>query len=358
MKRVLVIDDSAVVRMAFDILLTKHGMRVTTASDPLIAMRKMEVERPDVLVLDLQMPRMDGMTFLRKIMAEDPLPVVICSAMAASGAETALTALEEGAVAVIVKPQMGVRAFLEDAEVTVVDTIREAAASRGGRRASRPRPVGAAPVRPTRALPVPSDRVVVVGTSTGGTEALRTLFEALPPDAPGIVAVQHMPEVFTAAFAKRLDGLCRIRVKEAQDGDRVLAGCALIAPGNRHTSLKRVGNHYVVEVRDGPLVSRHRPSVDVLFRSAAYEAGPEALGVIMTGMGADGADGLLQMKEAGATTFAQDEASCIVFGMPREAIARGAVDEVLALDAIAPTLLRWSRTPILHFDSNLHTKAR
>lgn len=347
--RVLVVDDSAVVRMALSMLLPPNDMEVVTASDPIFAMKKMADARPDVIVLDLEMPRMDGLTFLRKIMAEDPLPVVVCSALATDRAEAAMHALAEGAVAIITKPRVGVQAFLEESAVLIVDTLRGAAEARGLRRIAPPRAAtpGVAPkAAPVRQLTITSDRIVAIGASTGGTEALRTVLETMPPDCPGIVVVQHMPEIFTAAFAARLDGICRIEVKEAADGDRILEGRALIAPGNRHTAVRRSGAHYVVEVTDGPLVSRHRPSVNVLFRSVATEAGPNALGVIMTGMGADGADGLLEMKRAGAATIAQDEATCVVFGMPKEAIARGAVDDVLALERIPRALLGWSATPL------------
>jgi two-component system chemotaxis response regulator CheB len=344
---VLVVDDSAVVRQVLTSILGHvPGMKVTAAADPLIAMGKMRAERPDVIVLDLEMPRMDGVTFLRTLMREDPIPVVVCSGIAERGTEAALRAIEEGAVEVIAKPRLGVRDFLEESAVMLVDAVRAAAQARLRSRAGRPAPprsptaAGRAARRP--GLRWTTDMVVTIGASTGGTEALRVILERMPADAPGIVVVQHMPEAFTRTFAERLDRLCEIEVKEASDGDRVRAGRALIAPGNRHTRLARDGAQYAVEVRDGPLVSRHRPSVDVLFRSAARAAGPNAVAVILTGMGDDGAAGMAEMKRAGAATIAQDERSCVVFGMPREAIERHAVDEVVPLSQIPAAIL--SRT--------------
>jgi two-component system chemotaxis response regulator CheB len=329
------------------VLGSDRGITVETAADPLIAQEKMGRRRPDVIVLDLEMPRMDGLTFLRRIMAEDPIPVVICSGLAGAYADAAVRALEDGAVEVVTKPHLGVGEFLEESADLLVGAVRGAARAR-----LTPRPLRAAPrlsadaVLPAKPAPLPmtTDKVVVVGASTGGTEALRALLEAMPVDAPGLVIVQHMPELFTQAFAQRLDGLCRIRVKQADRGDRVLEGRALIAPGNRHTLLRRTGGHYEVDVLDGPLVSRHRPSVDVLFRSAAQAAGPNGIGVILTGMGDDGAEGMLEMKRAGAFNLAQDEASCIVFGMPKEAIARGGVDQVLSLGAIPGAVLKAARS--------------
>ena len=343
---VLVVDDSAVVRQALSQILGRAGMAVAVANDPVIAMEKMRRERPDVIVLDIEMPRMDGLTFLQRIMSEDPIPVVVCSGLAGPGTEVALHALEEGALDVVAKPQLGVKGFLEDSARRLVEVVRAAAQAKV--RARPPR----RPLAPkVRAETVPrqpavirrtTHHVVVVGASTGGTEALRQLLEAMPPDAPGIAIVQHMPEVFTAQFAKRLDQTCRIEVKEAQPNDRLVPGRALVAPGNRHLVVQRSGALYFVDVMEGPPVSLHRPSVDVLFRSAAQAAGPNAMGVILTGMGDDGADGLAEMKAAGARTIAQDEATSIVFGMPKEAIRRGGVDEVLPLPAIAPAILRWA----------------
>ncbi len=350
---VMVVDDSAIVRQVMISVLSQDpGLTVVTAADPLIAMDKMKRTPPDVMVLDLEMPRMDGLTFLRKLMAEKPLPVVVCSALTGRGTETALRALEEGAVEVVAKPRLGVRDFLEGSGETLIEVVRAAAGAQL-RHQRVPPPKPAPPMPPPRltadvVLPpapaptvrVATDRVIVMGASTGGTEALREILEAMPENCPGIVIVQHMPELFTKAFAERLDRICPITVKEATDGDSVSAGCALIAPGNRHTLLRRLGSHYTVVVTDGPLVSRHRPSVDVLFRSAAQAAGPNAIGVIMTGMGDDGAAGLLEMKRSGAGTIAQDEASCVVFGMPKEAISRGAVDEVVPLARIPGAILR------------------
>lgn len=342
--QVLVVDDSAVVREVVSAVLGQEpDLRVTTAADPIIALDKMRAARPDVILLDLEMPRMDGLTFLRRVMATDPIPVVVCSAAATRGADAAIRALEEGAVDVIAKPQLGVRDFLHESAVALTDAVRAAA------RARVPRPQaagGAAPaVGPARlvAPPLPDRRIVAIGASTGGTEALRAILTALPADAPGVVVVQHMPERFTAAFAARLDGLCRVEVKEAVTGDRLIEGRVLVAPGNRHTTVRRSGSVFVADVADGPLVSRHRPSVDVLFRSVARAAGEAAVGVILTGMGSDGADGLLEMKLAGAATIAQDEATSVVFGMPGEAVARGAVDEVLPLDRIPAAILARAR---------------
>jgi two-component system chemotaxis response regulator CheB len=328
---VLVVDDSAVVRQAFSMLLVQH-FSVDTAADPLIAERKIRKKRPDVVVLDLQMPRMDGFTFLRQIMRTDPLPVVICSAAAARGSDAAMRALEEGALDVIAKPPVGVREFIAESAVLIGDTLRAAALSRV---VVRPRPV-VTPLPPARTL---TDRIVAAGASTGGTEALREIIECLPPGAPGMLVVQHMPEGFTAAFAKRLDSMARVEVKEAASGDVVVPGRVLIAPGSQHMLLRRSGSRYYVQLCNGPLVSRHRPSVDVLFRSVAQAAGANATGIILTGMGDDGADGLAEMRAAGARTIAQDESTSVIFGMPKEAIARGAVDEILPLPRIAGAII-------------------
>jgi two-component system chemotaxis response regulator CheB len=347
--RVLVVDDSAVVRQALSKILSHVGMQVVTANDPIIAMEKMSREPPDVVVLDIEMPRMDGLTFLQKLMVERPLPVVVCSGLAGPGTEVALHALEEGAVDVVAKPRLGVKGFLEDSARRLVQVVRAAAEARVRPRAPRVPHVpkldaGAViPKREPHLIRETTHKVVVVGASTGGTEALRELLEAMPPDAPGIAVVQHMPEVFTAQFAKRLDQLCRIEVKEAQPNDRLVSGRALIAPGNRHLVVRRSGALYFTDVLDGPPVSLHRPSVNVLFRSAAQAVGPNAVGVILTGMGDDGAEGLAEMKKAGARTIAQDESTCVVFGMPKEAIAAGGVDEVLPLPRIAPQILMWAR---------------
>ncbi len=347
--KVLIVDDSAVVRQALaEILSSDAGIDVVGAArDPYVAVEKMKEVVPDVILLDVEMPRMDGITFLQKIMSQHPLPVVMCSSLTEEGSETTLKALEYGAIDIIQKPRLGVRQFLEESKITVCDSIRAAAGA--SLRKARAVPLRVPPKltadviiprQTNKSMVRTTEKVVVVGASTGGTEALRVLLEALPEDAPGTVVVQHMPEHFTRAFANRLDGICRISVKEAADDDTVIRGRVLIAPGNKHTLLKRSGARYYVEVRDGPLVSRHRPSVDVLFRSAARYAGKNAVGVIMTGMGDDGAKGMLEMREQGAYTIAQDENSCVVFGMPKEAIKLQAVDKVVPLEAIASVLLR------------------
>ena len=348
--QVLVVDDSAMVRQVMQAILgTDRRINVRAAADPLIAWGKMQKEPVDVVITDLEMPRMDGLTFIRKIMAEMPTPVVVCSGLAARGTELALRALEEGAVEVITKPKVGVRDFLHESAVTLLDAVWSAAQAQ-----IRPRPrLVAAPVPRITAEPVaprngkpngagPQSKVIAVGASTGGTEALRVFLTALPTNCPPVVIVQHMPEVFTRAFADRLNQDCRIEVREACDGDRLRTGQALIAPGNRHMLVNRSGDDLVVQVVDGPQVSRHRPSVDVLFRSVAASVGAKAVGVIMTGMGDDGAQGLCEMKAAGAATIAQDEASCVVFGMPREAISRGAVNVVVPLEEIAEAALNIS----------------
>jgi two-component system chemotaxis response regulator CheB len=343
---VLVVDDSAVMRQVMTTVLSREtGIHVDTAAHPLIAMGKMKQRRPDVIVLDIEMPYVDGLTFLQQIMADEPIPVLVCSALARGGADTVLRALEYGAVDVIQKPAVGIQDFLYESAIMMVDKVRGAAEARPRRRAAIPwsekrnSAEVVLPTLPSRTLSVTTDKVVAVGTSTGGTEALRVLLMALPLDAPGFVVVQHMSEVFTAGFAERLNQLCAVDVREATDGDRVRPGLVLIAPGNRHTMINRNGAQYMVRVADGPLVARHRPSVDVLFRSVAQAAAANAVGVIMTGMGDDGADGLLEMKKAGAATIAQDEQTCVVFGMPKVAIERGAVDEVLPLQRIADAIL-------------------
>ncbi|MDR3438057.1 chemotaxis response regulator protein-glutamate methylesterase [Telmatospirillum sp.] len=350
--RVLIIDDSATVRQTLtSILESDPDIEVMgTAADPFAAARRIAQEAPDVITLDVEMPRMDGITFLRKLMSQHPIPVVMCSSLVEDGSETLMQALEAGAVEVILKPRMDTRQSLMEAQVRICDTVKAAARSRmrpisaSGARSRTPEPKLSAdvmmPAPAGGAMAKTTERVICIGASTGGTEALREVLEALPADSPGIVIVQHMPETFTAAFARRLDGLCEVSVKEAQDGDTVLRGHVLIAPGNRHTLLQRSGARYYVTVKDGPLVSRHRPSVDVLFRSAAHCAGANAVGIIMTGMGDDGATGLLEMRNAGAYTVAQDEESCIVFGMPKEAIARGAVEKIVGLSAIPREIIR------------------
>lgn len=341
---VLVVDDSAVVRQVMTAILTREpGFTVTVAADPIIAMEKMKRQRPDVIILDLQLPRMDGITFLVKQMDEDPLPVVVCSSAAQKGTAVAIRALEAGAVEIVAKPVVGVREFLEESAVLLVDAVRAAAQARFRRH--RPIEAVQSPVVSVKPRPLAcSPTVIAVGASTGGTEALRQLLEGLPPDTPGMVIVQHMPERFTAAFASRLNETCPLLVKEAEDGEDVTAGKALIAPGNRHLLLTRAGAGFRVLVTQGELVSRHRPSVDSLFRSVAQAARANAVGLIMTGMGNDGADGLLAMRRAGARTFAQDEESSVVFGMPKEAIALGAVETVLPLDRLGVAILAAARS--------------
>jgi two-component system chemotaxis response regulator CheB len=346
--KVLVVDDSAIVRQVLlAVLSEKRGFQVIAAADPLIAMDKMKKFTPDVILLDLEMPRMDGMTFLRKLMSQNPIPVVVCSGMTGSRTEAAIRALEIGAVDIITKPKIGIRGFFEESAVLLEDTVRAAATARVIQFRALPdlssMGVSTDIVIPPVSIPAgiqQKAKIVAIGASTGGTEALLQVLEQMPQDCPGIVAVQHMPEGFTAAFAKRLNGICRIEVREAADGDKVVPGRAYIAPGNRHLLVRRLGPTYFLEVRDGPLVSRHRPSVNVLFRSVAQAAGANAIGILMTGMGNDGAEGLLEMKQVNALTIAQDEASCVVFGMPREAILRGAANEVLALSRIPSAILR------------------
>jgi len=349
---VLVVDDSAMVRQVMHaILSTNRQVKVNVAADPLIAWGKMQKDPPDVVITDLEMPRMDGVTFIRKIMSEMPTPVVVCSGLAARGTELALRALEEGAVEVITKPKVGVRDFLHESAVTLLDAVWSASHAQVSRRlrptlppaAQAPTPrLTADAVLPRKSKPhsaAAHTGIIAVGASTGGTEALRVFLAALPTDCPPVVIVQHMPEVFTRAFAERLNRECAIEVHEARDGDLLQTGQALIAPGNRHMLVDRSGRDLVARIIDGPLVSRHRPSVDVLFRSVAPTVGSKAVGVIMTGMGDDGAQGLFEMKEAGADTIAQNEATSIVFGMPKSAISRGAVDIVVPLEQIASAAL-------------------
>jgi two-component system chemotaxis response regulator CheB len=347
--RVLIVDDSAVVRQTIAEILTSDPQLevMATAADPFIAADRIREEVPDVITLDVEMPRMDGITFLQKIMSQHPIPVVMCSSLTEIGSETALKALEYGALEIIQKPRMGTKQFLEESRVRICDAVRAASQVRvraiDAKRHEIAPKLTADVIMPrpnTKAMIQTTEKVVVVGASTGGTEALRVFLEALPADSPGVVIVQHMPEGFTRAFAQRLDGICRITVKEAADNDIVVRGRALIAPGNFHLLLKRSGARYYVKIKEGPLVSRHRPSVDVLFRSAARYAGKNAVGVIMTGMGDDGARGVLEMKEAGAINIAQDEKSSVVFGMPHEAIKLGGVELIRPLEAIAADVLR------------------
>jgi two-component system, chemotaxis family, protein-glutamate methylesterase/glutaminase len=352
--RVLIVDDSAVVRQTLSALLSADPEIevIGTAADPFVAADRIAEQAPDVITLDIEMPHMDGLTFLQKIMSQHPIPVVICSSLAEEGAQSALKALEYGAVEIIAKPRLGSKQFLEESRELICGAVKAAASAHVSlhrpSRAVEPKLTADAILSPasqatSHAMAETTEKVVAIGASTGGTEALKILLEALPADAPGIVIVQHMPELFTRAFANRLDGLCKISVKEAEANDTVLRGRALIAPGNHHLLLKRSGARYYVEIKEGPLVCRHRPSVDVLFRSAARYAGRNAVGVILTGMGDDGANGMLEMKQAGAVTIAQDEATCVVFGMPNEAIKRSAVDKVLPLQSVAGAILASAR---------------
>ncbi len=372
--KAIIIDDSAVVRQALgEILRSDPSIEVVAASsDPIFAMQHMEKNWPDVIILDLEMPRMDGLTFLRKIMAERPTPVIVCSTLAEKGAQTTMQVLSAGAVDVITKPKIGVHDFLYEVRMSFIDTVK-AAARANLKKLKRNQeiatnndvPVAAEPrfqkipsatalgseippklsadaMLPPTARPMnqTTETVVVMGASTGGTQALELILRKLPLETPGIAIVQHMPSGFTAAFAERLNGLCAIEIKEAKNGDAIMPGRALIAPGNEHILLKRLGGKYFIEVKDGPVINRHRPSVDVLFRSAAQIAGKNAMGILLTGMGDDGARGMAELHSAGAYTIAQNEETCIVYGMPKEAIKRGAVDRVLALEHIADAILQ------------------
>ncbi|MDY6801860.1 MAG: chemotaxis response regulator protein-glutamate methylesterase [Bacteroidota bacterium] len=349
--KVLIVDDSAVVRQNLtEIINSDSELEVmATASDPYIAAKKIKNEAPDVITLDIEMPKMDGLTFLKKIMSQHPIPVVIISSLTAKGTETGLKALEYGALEIITKPNMYTKEFILESKLRICEAIKAAAHAKIKRRNVTSLPIYVEPKYTADAIIPPAfkhsmikttEKVVVVGASTGGTEALTEFLTALPPDSPGIVIVQHMPEKFTTSFANRLNDICYITVKEAENNDTIIRGKALIAPGNYHTLVKRSGARYFVEVKEGPLVNRHRPSVDVLFRSTARYAGANSVGLIMTGMGDDGAKGLLEMKEAGAKTIAQDEKTCVVFGMPKEAIKIGAVDKIIPLGQMASFMLK------------------
>lgn len=355
--KVLVVDDSAVIRQVMTQIIKSDSLLELDAAvvDPIFAMKRMEMNWPDVIVLDVEMPRMDGITFLKKIMSEHPTPVVMCSTLTATGTETALEAMAAGAIDIITKPKMGAKAHLLEVNKEILSVIKSAAKARNLDKlkttSTLKRKVLAEPVskkfnadavldKATSAMTQTTESIVAIGTSTGGTQALEEVLTALPKVSPGIVVVQHMPEKFTAAFANRLNGICEVEVREANDEDRVLPGVVLIAPGGKHMTLKRSGALYVVEVKDGPLVNRHRPSVDVLFRSVAKFAGKNALGIIMTGMGDDGAHGLLEMREVGSKTLGQNEATCIVYGMPKEALKLGAVEEEVDLGDIATRIVR------------------
>lgn len=348
--KVLIVDDSALVRQTLHSILDSDPNIeiVGMAADPYIAVEKIKEVVPDVITLDVEMPRMDGLTFLKKLMSQHPIPVIVISTLTEKGTDSALLALEYGAVEVLAKPKVNTRELLEQSKMELCDKVK--AASKVVLR-KRNFSAGNEPVRQNlsadavlqkstiRSMVQTTESVIAIGSSTGGTEALKVVLEGFPADSPGIVIVQHMPEMFTKQFAKRLDDICRINVKEAENGDKVLRGQALIAPGGKHLMLKRSGAVYHVEVIDGPYVNRHRPSVDVLFRSVARYAGKNAVGAILTGMGDDGAKGMLEMKDAGAFTIAQDEASCVVFGMPKEAIKLGGVNKIVPLTEVSKQIL-------------------
>lgn len=340
--KVMVVDDSALVRKVMaEVLNSDADIEVIAlAPDPIFAMKKMDKQMPDVITLDVEMPRMDGITFLKKLMAERPVPVVICSSLTRENATTTVEALRSGAVDIITKPEIGIKGYLQDSAIQIVDAVKAAASAKVKKR--RPNSINTEPkrsadavlVKGTRAMAETTDKVIAIGASTGGTEALRQVLAAMPAISPGTVIVQHMPEKFTSAFAKHLNELSAMEVREEVNGDRLHRGLALVAPGGKHLLLKRSGAQYHVEVVDGPLVSRHRPSVDVLFRSVARFAGSNACACLMTGMGDDGATGLLEIRNAGGRTFAQDEQSSVVFGMPKEAWKRGAAERLIPLTDI------------------------
>lgn len=361
--RVMIVDDSATVRQVLTAVLSESPDIdvIATAADPIFALEKMKKDWPDVLVLDVEMPRMDGITFLRKLMSERPVAVVICSTLTEKGTKTSMQALAAGAVGIAAKPTTGLRQFLQESSAELVNQIRAAAKARikniSGETVSKiipPQPLAATktilPVRNKPLVAAPAfivedaNKVVAIGASTGGTQALEFLLKSLPVSTPGIVVVQHMPEKFTAAFAERLNTVCAMEILEASRGDRVQAGRVLIAPGGKHMTLKRADDHYIVDVNPGPPVNRHCPSVDVLYRSVARAAGAHALGIILTGMGDDGARGMKELFDVGATTLAQNEASCVVYGMPKEAVSMGGVSRSLSLQAIGSAILGYAKS--------------
>jgi len=350
--KVLIVDDSALVRQTLVSILESDPKIeiVGVAADPYIAVEKIKECVPDVITLDIEMPRMDGLTFLKKLMSQHPIPVVVISTLTEKGTDSALLALEYGAVEVLAKPKVNTKVLLEQSKIELCDKVKAAALANVKRRtfSSRtainevePKLSADAIIAKNRSSSMiqTTETVIAIGASTGGTEALKVVLQGFPADCPGIVIVQHMPEMFTKQFAQRLDSICKINVKEAENGDKVLRGHALLSPGGKHMMLKRSGAFYYVEIVDGPFVNRHRPSVDVLFRSVARYAGKNVIGVILTGMGDDGAKGMLEMKEAGAHTIAQDEASCVVFGMPKEAIKLGGADKVMSLIEISQYIM-------------------
>jgi len=349
--KVLIVDDSASIRQTLTAILNGDpGIEVMGAApDAYAAARRLQAELPDVMILDIEMPGMDGLTFLRKIMAQRPIPVIICSTLTEQGSRALFDALEAGAVDIMPKPRVDTRSAMLESSERIRHAVKSAAVARLRTREGRAPMVVERKLNADVIMPPPvanrvkhtTDRIVCIGISTGGTETLREVLEVLPVNCPGIVIVQHMPEKFTAAFAKRLDGICAVEVKEGADGDKVHGGRVLIAPGNHHMLLQRNGSEYRIAIKDGPPVSRHRPSADVLFRSAAQYAGANAMGLIMTGMGDDGARGLLEMRKAGARTLAQDEESCVVFGMPKEAIALGAAERIVPLSRVPQEIMAW-----------------
>lgn len=345
--KVYVVDDSAVVRQTVMHLLQNDPdiELAGSAPNPLIAAPAIRKNRPDVLLLDIEMPGMDGLTFLRQVMDEDPIPTVICSTLSTAGSRIALDAMAAGAVAVVAKPRLGLKQYLEESRRELLQTLKAAAKSRPRRGAAAPAAASSGALkRPATAVGLHAlavNKPVVLGSSTGGTQAIESIVTRLPGDSPGIAIVQHMPEKFTAMYAQRLDGLCAVNVREARDGDRLERGVVLIAPGGRHMQLVKNAGQYHLKVFDGPPVNRHKPAVDVLFKSAAECAGKDALALLLTGMGDDGARGMKQLHEVGARTICQDEASCVVFGMPKEAIKLGAADEVLPLSGMAEAILRF-----------------
>ena len=359
--RVMIVDDSATVRQVLSAVLSDSPdiEVIATAADPIFAYEKMQKDWPDVLVLDVEMPRMDGITFLRKLMSERPIAVVICSTLTEKGTHTSMQALAAGAVGIAAKPTTGLRQFLQESSADLVNQIRAAAKAQvkniGGSASVKMAPAPIVP--PKHILPVQKkfivtaptfvgediNKVIAIGASTGGTQALEFLLKSLPASTPGIVVVQHMPEKFTAAFAQRLNSICAMEILEASRGDKVQTGRVLIAPGGKHMTLKRADTHYIVDVNPGPPVNRHCPSVDVLYRSVARAAGAHALGIILTGMGDDGARGMKELHETGATTLAQNEASCVVYGMPKEAVNLGGVSRSLSLQAMGPAILGYAK---------------